>query len=70
MRRRTLLKGAVATGTLATAGTGLASAGGGNDDLDAPLDYPGVTTRDHFDITWYGSVERVEGTYEYDYRGD
>lgn len=70
MRRRTFIKGAAATGTIAVAGTGLASAGGGNDKLDAPSDYPGVSTRDHFEITWYGSVELVEGTYDYDYRGD
>ncbi|MFC6954516.1 DUF726 domain-containing protein [Halorubellus litoreus] len=58
-------------GALAVAGTGVASAGGdGNDTLDAPQDFPGVSTRDHFDITWYGSVELVEGTYSYDYRGD
>ncbi|NHN43210.1 DUF726 domain-containing protein [Halorubellus sp. JP-L1] len=70
MRRRTFLTGAAAT-TTAVAGTGIASAGGdGNDELDAPTDYPGVSTRDHFEINWYGAVERVEGTYSYDSRGD
>lgn len=71
MRRRTYLRGALTTGTLALAGTGLASAGGGGSNkLDAPQDFPGVSTRDHFEITWYGSVELVEGTYDYDFRGD
>ncbi|WP_227133015.1 lipase family alpha/beta hydrolase [Halorubellus salinus] len=71
MRRRTILRGAAATGTMALAGTGLASAGGdGNDELDAPDDYPGVSTREHFDINWYGAVELDEGTYSYDSRGD
>jgi hypothetical protein len=73
MRRRTFIRRAVATGTLATLGTGTATAGGkggGNDDLDAPQDFPGVSTRDHFGINWYGGVELLEGEQSYDYRGD
>lgn len=70
MRRRTMLRRAAIAGAIATGATGVAAAGGGNDDLDAPTDYPGVSTRDHFEITWYGSVELVEGTYEYGYRGN
>lgn len=59
-------------GTVGLLGTGVASAGkgGGADKLDAPTDYPGVSTRDHFSINWYGGVELDEGTYNYDYRGD
>ena len=47
--------------------------GDGNDDaLDAPEDYPVVTTRDHFEVTWYGSVSLADGHTEtvYDVDGD
>jgi len=51
----------------------VAAAGGkgdGSEKLDAPQDYPGISTRDHFDINWYGSVVLVEGEENYDRRGD
>jgi esterase/lipase superfamily enzyme len=71
MRRRTYLKGVAAGGALA-AGAGTVSAGGKNDDdvLAAPADYPGVSTRDHFSINWYGGVDLEEGERNYDLRGD
>ncbi|PSP79695.1 DUF726 domain-containing protein [Halobacteriales archaeon QS_1_68_20] len=71
MRRRTFVKSTAAAGSAAVLGTGVAMAGkGGDDDLTAPNDYPGVSTRDHFSINWYGAVESERGTYAYDYRGD
>lgn len=73
MRRRTFLGRAAAASIVTAAGSGVATAGGlkdGNDQLSAPADYPGITTRDHFDVTWYGSVELDAGASEYDTRGD
>ncbi|MEF8774257.1 MAG: hypothetical protein V5A23_03215 [Halobacteriales archaeon] len=70
MQRRSFLRRAAAAGTLTVLGSGVAAAGGGNDDLEAPDDYPGVSTREHFEINRYGAVESVEGTYDYDLRGD
>ncbi len=71
MRRRTFIRSAAAAGSATVLGSGVAMAGkGGDDDLDAPDDYPGVSTRDHFSINWYGAVEAERGTYDYDYRGD
>jgi heme-degrading monooxygenase HmoA len=62
--RRQFLRGAgvAATGLLATAGAGTAA---------ATETFPQVTTRGHFDITWYGSAYlKDEYTqWEYDTRG-
>lgn len=73
IRRRTFIRATAATGALGIAGTGTAAGGGkgdGADKLDAPGDYPGISTRDHFEINWYGSVVLVEGEERYDRRGD
>ncbi|MFD1645311.1 DUF726 domain-containing protein [Haloarchaeobius litoreus] len=58
-RRRFL--GATAT---AAAGTGLAVGASGTAAADT---YPRVTTRGHYDITWYGSVYLTDGHTEWDY---
>jgi esterase/lipase superfamily enzyme len=52
--------------------TGTAAAGGSAETLDAPSDYPRISTRDHFEITWWGSVERADGesSVSYDVEGD
>jgi esterase/lipase superfamily enzyme len=70
MRRRAFIRRTAVAGTVSVLGSGVASAGGGDDALDAPDDYPGVTTRDHFSINWYGGVELDAGKYEYGFRGD
>ena len=59
-RRRFL--GAAAT---AAAGTGLAIGASGT--AAAATTYPRVTTRGHYDITWYGSVYLTDGHTEWDY---
>jgi esterase/lipase superfamily enzyme len=71
--RRQFLKTAGAVGIAGvTLGTGTAAAGGGAETLSAPDDYPRVSTRDHYEITWWGSVERAddESATSYDVRGD
>jgi len=55
-RRRFLVGAGTAAAGIATM-SGTAVAGGdGDDDLEVPGDYPLISTRNHFDITWYGSV--------------
>jgi esterase/lipase superfamily enzyme len=71
--RRQFLKRSWSIGAAAlTVGAGTAAAGGGSDTLGAPEDYPRVSTRDHYEITWWGSVERAggESTTSYDVAGD
>jgi esterase/lipase superfamily enzyme len=71
--RRQFLKTAGAVGIAGvTLGTGTAAAGGGAETLSAPDDYPRVSTRDHYEINWWGSVERAgdESATSYDVRGD
>ncbi len=72
MRRRSFVKTLAASAATVGIATTTASAGGGNDNLDGPSDYPGVSTRDHFEITWYGSVELAddETSTSFDFRGD
>ncbi|WP_257300007.1 DUF726 domain-containing protein [Haloarchaeobius sp. FL176] len=54
------------TAATAAAGTGLAVAA--TDEAAASADaYPRVTTRGHYDITWYGSVYLADGHTEWDY---
>jgi esterase/lipase superfamily enzyme len=71
-RRRVLAAtGATALGTAALSGT--ATAGGkGDGGKSAPSDFPRVTTRGHFDITWYGDVQLEDGysATDYDRAGD
>ncbi|MFD1514669.1 DUF726 domain-containing protein [Halomarina rubra] len=72
-RRRYLTTTAVAgLGVAGLSGTALAGGKGGDGGKTAPSDFPRVTTRGHFDITWYGSV-RLEDGYsatDYDTAGD
>jgi len=50
-----------------TATSGTAVAGGNNGDAEAPHDYPIVSTRDHYEISWWGSVQRADGHTADDY---
>ncbi|WP_440990135.1 DUF726 domain-containing protein [Haloarchaeobius baliensis] len=52
-------------GATAVAGTGLAVGAAGT--AAAADTYPRVTTRGHYDITWYGSVYLTDGHTEWDY---
>ncbi|MWG34114.1 alpha/beta hydrolase [Halomarina oriensis] len=71
-RRRFLTTtGAAGLGLAGLSGT--ATAGGkGDGGKTAPSDFPRVTTRGHFDITWYGSVVLEDGysATDYDTAGD
>lgn len=73
--RRRLLRGlagagAATGGLLATTGSASAGKKGGCDD--PPWAFPRVTTRGHFDTTWYGSVYLTDGNTgtNYEYAGD
>lgn len=72
-RRSVLHAAGVATAGLTTlaATTGSAVAKGG-DCEDGPEQFPRITTRGHFDTTWYGSVYATSGTTvtSYEYAGD
>lgn len=50
-----------------TATSGTAVAGGDNGSAEAPHDYPLVSTRDHYEISWWGSVQQADGHNAYDY---
>lgn len=59
--RRAFLGGTTAVlGGVATGGVGAAGATPGEE-------FPRVTTRGHFDITWYGSVYLTDGNSRFDY---
>lgn len=64
--RRQFLRGAgvAATGLLATAGAGNAAA---STDEGTAATFPQVSTRGHFDVTWYGSVYRKDGYTQWEY---
>jgi hypothetical protein len=47
--------------------SGVAAAGEKKDCDDPPASFPRVTTRDHFDVAWYGSVYLTDGHTETDY---
>ncbi|MFC5972414.1 DUF726 domain-containing protein [Halomarina salina] len=65
-RRRFLtVTGAVAVGAVGVSGS--AAAIGGDGGKSAPSGFPRVTTRDHFDITWYGEVQLTDGHTPTDY---
>lgn len=68
--RRRFLVGA---GTAALVGTvpGTASAEGDGDSTpEAPDDYPLISTRDHFRVSWYGGVNLVDSETEQSYQKD
>ncbi|MFC4405788.1 DUF726 domain-containing protein [Haloarchaeobius iranensis] len=54
-------------GTAATAAAGTGLAVGATGTAAATDTYPRVTTRGHYDITWYGSVYLTDGHTEWDY---
>ncbi|WP_254768748.1 alpha/beta hydrolase [Salinilacihabitans rarus] len=73
--RRRLLRGLAASGLVggaALAGASTASAGKKEDCENPPTSFPRVTTRGHFDTTWYGSVYITDGNdaTNYGYAGD
>lgn len=73
--RRTVLRGVgaalVGTGAIATASAPVSAGKKGSCD-DPPMSYPRVTTRGHFDTTWYGSVVLTDGNTatNFEYAGD
>ncbi|AGB16339.1 hypothetical protein Halru_1738 [Halovivax ruber XH-70] len=73
--RRRVLRGLATTGLAGSAilaGSGTASAGSKGGCDDPPTAFPRVTTRGHFDTTWYGSVYLTDGNdaTNYEYAGD
>jgi esterase/lipase superfamily enzyme len=66
-RRRFLTTTGVAGLGVAGLGGTAAAGGKGEGGKTAPSDFPRVTTRGHFDITWYGSVVLEDGYSETDY---
>ncbi len=71
--RRNVLR-AVGTASAGLIGLGAASGSAtAKDDGDCdnpPWHFPRVTTRGHFDTTWYGSVYRTNGNTDTNYDGD
>jgi pimeloyl-ACP methyl ester carboxylesterase len=67
-RRRLLQTTAAGVGGLvAASGTAAAISKGDGDDGPPPENFPHVTTRDHFDIGWFGSVSLTDGHTATDY---
>jgi hypothetical protein len=73
-RRAVLLSAGLAGAGLGglTLSTGSAQAGKGDDCEDGDPDFPRISTRDHFETTWYGSIRLTDGNDEtnIEYAGD
>lgn len=72
--RRRFLRTAGATAAVGAGAVGATNSAAaiskGDGGLSGPDDFPRYSTRGHFDITWYGSVDQNEPWYVYDKWGD